>query len=352
MRTLLALATLTAATALADDPKPRAEQVQAVFKDLEAAQERIGGEFKKAKDADERAKLKKQYGETVQKTGEKMLAIATEKPDDEPAFNALSFVLANSDTHADTAAGLMARHHLGREQLAQVLPQIASDPSPAVAGLLRAALEKSPLPAVKGAACMALGTSLTERAGGTGDVKTAAEGEAFLARAAKEFGDQPWEDGKVKAAAEGLLRDVRARGVGKPAPEFASTGLDDQPAKLSDLKGKVVVLDIWATWCGPCRQMIPHERELVKKLEGKPFALVSVSADAKKEALTDFLKDTPMPWTHWWEGDGPNLKAWNVTFFPTVYVIDAKGVIRYKGVRGEAMDAAVEALLKEAEAGK
>jgi thiol-disulfide isomerase/thioredoxin len=347
MRTLFVLATLTAATALADDPKPRAERVQTVLKELEDAQDRVGAAFKKAKDAAEKDKLRKEYAGVVKATGEKMLAIAKEKPDDEPAFNALAFVLTNGDTAA--AADLLAKHHLGREQLATVLPQAADNP--AAAGLLRAALDKSPSPAVKGAACMALGVGLAEKAD-RGDAAAAAEAETLLARAAEEFGDQPWEDGKVKPAAERLLFALRHLAVGKPAPEFASQDLEGKPAKLSDLKGKVVVLDIWATWCGPCRAMIPHERELVKKLAGKPFALVSVSADSKKEALTEFLKETPMPWTHWWEGEGPNLKAWNVSYFPTIYVIDAKGTIRYKGVRGQAMDEAVEKLLAEAEAGK
>lgn len=359
MRTVLVLTVLAAASvACADDPKkkaeapadPRAAQVQAVLKGLEDTGEKLQAEFRAAKDAETKTKLRKQFAGEMQAAAGKLLKLAQEKPDDEPAFTALGFVLGNGDTAA--AADLLAKHHLGREQLAGLLPQVADDPSPAVAGLLRAALDKSPLPAVKASACMALASNLAEQAD-RGNAKAAAEAEPLLERAVKEFADQRWEDGTVKAAAEQLLFVLRHLSVGKPAPEFASKDLDGNPAKLSDLKGKVVVLDIWATWCGPCRAMIPHERELVKKLAGKPFALVSVSADQKKEALTDFLKEEPMPWTHWWEGgDGKNLKTWNVRYFPTIYVIDAKGVIRYKGVRGKAMDEAVETLVKEAEAGK
>ena len=64
------------------------------------------------------------------------------------------------------------------------------------------------------------------------------------------------------------------------------------------------MLDIWATWCGPCKAMIPHEREMVERLKDKPFALVSISADEKKKTLTDFLAKDTMPWTHWWNGSG------------------------------------------------
>jgi thiol-disulfide isomerase/thioredoxin len=136
--------------------------------------------------------------------------------------------------------------------------------------------------------------------------------------------------------------------IGSTMPELKSKNLDDKDVKLSDLKGKVVVLDIWATWCPPCRAMIPHSRELVKKLKDKPFVLVSISADAKKETLTNFMEKNEMPWTHWWNGTkGGILSDLDVVFFPTIYVLDGKGVIRYKNVRDKAMDKAVKTLLKE-----
>jgi thiol-disulfide isomerase/thioredoxin len=153
----------------------------------------------------------------------------------------------------------------------------------------------------------------------------------------------------IETDLKGQVKDLY---VGATMPELKSKNLEDKEVKLSDLKGKVVVLDVWATWCPPCRAMIPHERELVKRLKGKPFVLVSISGDDKKEALTNFLKTNDMPWTHWWEGRGPLMSQLNIQFFPTIFVLDGKGVIRYKGVRGEAMDKAVDALLKEMEEAK
>ena len=97
--------------------------------------------------------------------------------------------------------------------------------------------------------------------------------------------------------------------------------------------------------------MIPHERELVKKLDGKPFVLLSVSADDAKKDLTEFQKDTPMPWTHWWDGSKAEaFKTYRIRAFPTMYLIDANGVIRNKWVGNpgnEALDKAVEALVAE-----
>ena len=70
--------------------------------------------------------------------------------------------------------------------------------------------------------------------------------------------------------------------------------------------------------------------------------------DAKKETLTEFLTKEKMPWTHWWNGaSGGIVEDWDVQFYPTIYVLDANGVIRYRDVRGEKLEEAVDHLLKE-----
>lgn len=181
-------------------------------------------------------------------------------------------------------------------------------------------------------------------------VTQAGEAEAMYADVIAKGGENAGLD-KLVSAAKASLAELQTLGIGKMMPELESKDLEDKTVKLSDLRGKVVVLDVWATWCGPCKAMIPHERELVAKLAGKPFALISVSCDEKKETLTEFLETEKMPWTHWWDGkSGPVIKALNLKYFPTIYVIDSKGVIRYRGARGPAMDAAVEKLVKEAQA--
>src|SRR5207244_146319 len=89
--------------------------------------------------------------------------------------------------------------------------------------------------------------------------------------------------------AEGLEYEVRFLAVGKNAPEAEAEDLAGKPVKLSAYKGKVVVIDFWATWCPPCKAMIPHERELVQKNADKPFVFISISADEKKDTLKGFL---------------------------------------------------------------
>jgi len=97
--------------------------------------------------------------------------------------------------------------------------------------------------------------------------------------------------------------------------------------------------------------MLPHERALVERLKNKPFALIGINTD-DPETWRQRSKADPVSWRNAVEGStsSPLCRAWNVTSFPTIYVLDAKGVIRFTRVRGEAMDKAVEELLAELEA--
>src|SRR5438132_7439049 len=95
--------------------------------------------------------------------------------------------------------------------------------------------------------------------------------------------------------------------------------------------------------------MYPHERSLVKRLDGKPFALLGINSDPDKVALKKEMEKEEITWRSVWDRDtsGPIATAWNVHGWPTIYVLDHKGIIRYKSVRGEAMDKAVDTLLQE-----
>ena len=97
--------------------------------------------------------------------------------------------------------------------------------------------------------------------------------------------------------------------------------------------------------------MLPHERSLVKKMENRPFVLVGINSDSA-DKFREQSKSESVTWPCFFDGgdtSGPIATQWKVRGWPTIYVLDAKGVIRFKNVRGEAMDKAVEELLAEAD---
>ena len=97
--------------------------------------------------------------------------------------------------------------------------------------------------------------------------------------------------------------------------------------------------------------MYPDERSLVKRLADKPFALIGVNSDRDLDKLRPRLKEEQITWRSFWNGPkgarGPISKAWNVTGWPTIYVLDPEGTIRAKGPRGAALSKAVDGLLDE-----
>jgi len=137
-------------------------------------------------------------------------------------------------------------------------------------------------------------------------------------------------------------------GVGVEAPAFTAQTIDGSPLALTNLRGRVVVLDFWATWCGPCKGMIPHERELVKRLEGQPFTFVGISADGDVDDLRRFVRKSDMNWPQIHDGESGSLqRTYGIEYFPSIFVLDGKGIIRFRDVRGAELDKDVDTLLAE-----
>jgi thiol-disulfide isomerase/thioredoxin/predicted house-cleaning noncanonical NTP pyrophosphatase (MazG superfamily) len=156
-------------------------------------------------------------------------------------------------------------------------------------------------------------------------------------------------DRPIGQVAEGVLFHRRNLVEGRVIPEITDKDHEGKSFSLSDYRGKVVVLTFSASWCGPCVGMYPGNRQLVKKLEGKPFALVSVHSDEKVDKLKTSIASGDITWRCWWDEGvyGPITTRWGVQGIPETYVLDRAGVIRKKNLRGEELEKAVMALMEE-----
>jgi thiol-disulfide isomerase/thioredoxin len=352
----LCLALLLCAACEADSDKASAGNYEALEADLAAA-------WKKAETQEDRDKV-------IATFGKKFLEFGTKNPRDPRAVDALLVVVQvvpQGDKAGTRVRALEAlqKDHLktGSPALRKKLKVLANRPGDDEAfDLVRQVATRSDDVTTRAWACKALiqgyerRVDLAERLEKGGPNREQIE-KALGAKVVRRLLDKA-PDNRLK------LRQFRKKlatqyasvfpdlSIGKPAPELVCEDLEGKKVKLSDYKGKVVVLDFWTTWCGYCIRMIPHERELVKRMKDKPFVLVSISADASKETVKRFHEKTPMPWTHWYIGATSEvIDTWNIEGFPTILVLDHKGIIRYKDVRDKRMDDAVETLLKEMEEG-
>ncbi len=129
--------------------------------------------------------------------------------------------------------------------------------------------------------------------------------------------------------ASSLLFELKNIAPGKTAPDITGTDAEGKTFRLSDYKGKVVLLTFSADWCGSCVDMYPMERNLVKKFHDKPFALLSVSEDEKVDTLRASLASGEITWPCWYDGeDGKIRNAWNCRGCPHLFLLDDQQVIQ------------------------
>ncbi|MCY2939001.1 MAG: TlpA disulfide reductase family protein [Planctomycetota bacterium] len=351
---LLALAQDKPAAAPPDLDPVRAKAMSAVFQDLQKLQmEKLLPALKTAKKPEDAKKI---VAEMMGPFTGKLINLAQEKPGDTVAFECFLGVIGLSIQMEDTktrnqAVDLLLKHHGDNSRLGIFCQMLAGGQVEDGLALLDRIEKESKNPGVRGQAALCLAMAYQDQAESP-EVPDATRKEALVkaasafARVVKDYAsEKDLDDRPLGPQAEALS----SLAVGKKAPEAIARDLDGKAVKLSDHKGQVIVLDIWATWCGPCRAMIPHERKMVEKYKAKPFTLISISADETPDIVKTFLKKEPMPWVHWHAGPGDDslVKKWNVRFFPTILVLDSKGVIRYKNVRDEELDKAVAELLAE-----
>ena len=146
-----------------------------------------------------------------------------------------------------------------------------------------------------------------------------------------------------QAATAGLLA------IGKPFPPFAEKDLNGQPLSLANFKGKIVLIDFWATWCGPCVAELPNVLAAYEKYHSKGFEIIGISLDHSRDALTGFIKEKNLKWAQYFDGLGWKNKLgvqMGIQSIPATFLLDGEGRIIAKDLRGPALDAKLATLLK------
>jgi thiol-disulfide isomerase/thioredoxin len=284
--------------------------------------------------------------------------------------------------------------HLANPRIVEVFRECSYYVTPAHESLLREGLEKGGTREVRGQACYYLAECLRNKGMLPSNVFTAEvaaadafqmhlrsrrspdylafarsidaskaleEAKTFDQRVIDEFGDVPhpgglpyslFTRGKPTLGFVTRFRQAQRNAitVGQPAPEITGEDLDGKERKLSDYKGKVVVLHFWATWCPPCVEKMPHLMTLAAQHEKEPLAMLGVNYDFDRAVAMKFVEDKRVSWPSLWSvGLGESMGRWFIEgqAGPDVMVIDHTGVLRHYGVDGDELDKAVESLLKE-----
>jgi peroxiredoxin len=145
------------------------------------------------------------------------------------------------------------------------------------------------------------------------------------------------------------VAEERRLGIGQEAPEISVSNPDGKIVSLSSLRGNIVLIDFWASWCGPCRKENPNVVKLYEKYHSKGFEVFSVSLDKSREAWIKAIADDHLTWTHvsdlgYWKS-APAL-LYGVSSIPFTVLIDRNGKIIAKKLRGESLEQKLEELLR------
>jgi peroxiredoxin/Skp family chaperone for outer membrane proteins len=173
-------------------------------------------------------------------------------------------------------------------------------------------------------------------------LKDEAKGDALMAQLQKDFPDS--KQARTKREQETAQR-LRASLVdGAKFPDFDVKDTAGKPLSISNYKGKVLLLDFWATWCGPCVHELPNVIKAYDAYHSKGFEIIGVSLDKDEQKLAGFTKEKKMAWAQYFDGlvwQNKLAVKYGINSIPATFLLDGEGKIIGRDLRGEALDQAV-----------
>jgi peroxiredoxin len=159
------------------------------------------------------------------------------------------------------------------------------------------------------------------------------------------------QDKEVGKASKQLLAQLdreNAVQAGAKPPAFTAKDLSGQSHSPAQYRGKVVLIDFWATWCGPCLAELPAVKAVYEKYRDRGFVVLGVNLDEERGAVERFVKAQGLAWPQLFDGKGWKneiAQSYGVTAIPRAILVDREGVIRHASIRGSELDGAVAELI-------
>ena len=313
------------------------------------------------------------------------LEVAEKHSGSKPALDSLTWVLKRfeSGSHADRAISILISAHAAQPEIGQLYLHIGNNPSLKVDAFYRKVIKDNKNPSPVGRAHFRLGNYLVRQAEIAREIRANPDSldkfklfygvnltehlqtvdlSELRKDALKQYAVAVEKYPQVRTY-KGQLSELAGRekfkiehlSVGGIAPEIIGEDIAGKPIKLSDYRGKVVLLDFWGDWCVACRMLLPFNRALVKEMEGRPFELLGINSDTDRIYARKVELAQKITWRSFWNGGsrfGDISTQWAVEKWPVLYVIDAQGVVQMRSAGGhnkEEIYKLIEKLVSEAE---
>jgi thiol-disulfide isomerase/thioredoxin len=342
---------------------PVADQVAKMTSDFAALEKSFHEELVAAKRDDAKiTEANRVYQQKWREAADTVTALVRKHPDDPAALDGILLLTGDMRWTLDAELTQLALRRKADPRMGRLCFNLKyRGDEPWAISIVEAVSESNPSREVKAQVVFCRGCQYYESAFPYGRTVPEERKAPLVEKARRYFGeaakfdDAKTPDGKATIALKARhelnrLDNLPNLKVGGIAPEIDGKDLEGNRLKLSDYRGKVVLVVFWGSWCGPCIAMVPQEKELWRRHRDKPFALLGVNCGDELDVAKKTVAAKEMGWPSWYDGDeirGPIETDYDVPHWPRLYLIDAKGVIRSIDAHGKELEEAVESLLAE-----